>query len=155
MGSRASDLSLRKLREGDGIHERDGAKMRLPCRVAAVCTLLLGTTAASAHHSFSPVYDGTRTATVSGVVRSFQLVNPHAMMSVEVVDGAGKVVQWTIEFPGRLNLVNGGWTDDSVAVGERITVTGNPTHTGSSRLSFVEIKRADGTMLRAPAADRI
>ena len=72
---------------------------------------LLGTTAASAHHSVPPVYDGSRTVTVAGVVTAFRLVNPHALMAIDVADDAGKVVSREVEFDGRLNLTNGGWNE--------------------------------------------
>ena len=123
--------------------------------VAGAVVALLGASAASAHHAFAPVYDGTRSVTVEGVVKSFKFVNPHATMTVDVADEAGKVVQWTVEFDGRLNLENGGWTERSVSVNERIAVTGNPTRTGSPRMFFVQLKHSDGTMLRRPALARI
>jgi len=82
-------------------------------------------------------------------VTSFRLVNPHAMLTMDVTDDAGKVVKWTVEFAGRLNLTVSGWTDDTITAGERVTVTGNPTHTGSARLFFVQLVRADGTELRS------
>ena len=31
---------------------------------------------------------------------------------------------------------------------ERVTVTGNPTHSGSPRMFFIELERPDGTHLR-------
>ena len=123
---------------------------------ALVCSaLLLRLGLASAHHSFAPVYDGSRTVTVAGVVTAFHLVNPHAQMSVDVRDDAGKVVTWEVEFDGRLNLTNGGWSDDTIAVGERLNVTGNPTHTGSARMFFISLQRTDGTTLVRPAIARI
>ena len=115
----------------------------------AGAALLLSAAAASAHHSFAPVYDGSRTVTVAGTVTSFRLVNPHTMMTMDVADQAGNVVKWTVEFAGRLNLTVGGWTDDTISAGERVTMTDNPTHTGSPRLSFVLLVRNDGTELRA------
>lgn len=117
--------------------------------IPAIAALLLTSATAHAHHSFAPVYDGSRTATVAGTVTSFRLVNPHTMLTMDVTDEAGTLVKWTIEFPGRLNLTVGGWTDDTVSVGDRVSVTGNPTHTGSPRLSFLQLVRADGTELRA------
>jgi hypothetical protein len=117
--------------------------------------LILYTTLASAHHAFAPVYDGSRTVTVAGVVTSFRLVNPHAQMAVDVRDASGKVTSWEVEFDGRLNLTNGGWNDESVKVGERISVTGNPTHTASPRMFFLSLQREDGSSLRRPALDRI
>ena len=123
---------------------------------ALVCgAWLLCMDVASSHHAFAPVYDGGRTVTVAGVVTAFRLVNPHAQMSVHVTDDAGKVVTWNVEFDGRLNLTNGGWSDDTVAVGERLTITGNPTHTGSSRMFFISLQKADGTALLRPAIARL
>lgn len=125
-------------------------------RKHAVCAvLLLCCTGASAHHAFAPVYDGSKTVTVAGVVTAFRLINPHAQMLVEVKDAAGAVKSWDVEFDGRLNLTNAGWTDDTIKIGERITVTGNPTHTGSARLFFVRLQREDGTALLRPAVQRL
>ena len=83
-------------------------------RVIAILAILalLSASAAHAHHAFAPVYDGSKTVEIQGVVTSFKLVNPHATMAVDVPDPAGNVATWTIEFAGRLNLVNAGWTDD-------------------------------------------
>jgi hypothetical protein len=69
------------------------------------------------------------------------------MMFMDVTDGSGKVTKWTVEFAGRLNLSNVGWTADSIKSGERVTVTGNPTHTGSERVFFRKLVHADGTEL--------
>jgi len=48
---------------------------------------------------------------------------------------------------GRLNLSNRGWTADAIKSGERVTVTGNPTHSGSDRIGFKRLVRADRTEL--------
>src|SRR6266403_5008315 len=91
------------------------------------------------HHAFSPVYDDQRQITVTGVVTQFKFVNPHAMMFMDATDAAGKITKWTVEFSGRLNLSNVGWTERSIKSGERVTVTGNPTHTGSDRMAFKKL----------------
>jgi hypothetical protein len=116
--------------------------------------LMLGTETLSAHHSFAPVYDGSRQITVTGVVTQFRFVNPHAMMLMNVTDESGKVTQWTVEFAGSLNLSEVGWTADSIKAKERVAVTGNPTHTGSSRIFFRKLVRADGTELLDSGSQR-
>ena len=93
----------------------------------------------TAHHAFSPVYDGSKTVTIVGTLTDFRLVNPHAMMTVDVVDKAGKHVAWTVEMPGLLSLTRHGWTEKTVSVGDRLTISGNPTHTGSARVAFKRI----------------
>ena len=119
----------------------------------SVSLLLLFVTTSFSHHSFSAVYDGTKQTTVTGVVTQFRFVNP--MMSMHVTDESGEVIKWTVEFSGRLNLSNVGWTADSIKSGERVTVTGNPTHTGSDRMFFRKLVRADGTELLPAAPQRL
>jgi hypothetical protein len=121
---------------------------------SAVIVLLAYMSAVDSHHAFAPVYDASRTITIAGTVTEFRLVNPHSTLVVDVVDDAGNVVNWTVELAGRLNLTVGGWTENSIAVGENVTVTGNPTHTGSHRMAFTELIHADGTRLRPPSSDR-
>jgi Family of unknown function (DUF6152) len=99
------------------------------------------------HHSFAAVYDGTKETTIKGVVKQFRFVNPHAMMYLEATDPSGKVVKWAVEFDGRLNLSNFGWTADTIKSGEQLTVTGNPSHAEPNRMFFRKLVRADGTEL--------
>jgi len=110
-----------------------------------VPALAITASAATAHHAFAPVYDAQRTVTVQGVVTEFRFINPHALMSLDVTDQAGKLVKWTVEFDGVLNLSEGGWTDRTIVVGDRLTVSGNPTHANSPRMFFRKFVRADGT----------
>ena len=117
--------------------------------------LLLTVAVASAHHAFSPVYDEKRLVTAVGVVTQFKFVNQHAMMFMDATDESGKVVKWVVEFAGNLNLSEVGWTAESIKSGERVTVTGNPTHTGSQRMFFRKLVRADGTELLPGAAQRL
>jgi hypothetical protein len=117
--------------------------------------LLVMTTRVSSHHAFSPVYDEKRVITIEGVVEQFRFVNPHAMMFMSVTDKTGRVARWTVEFSGRLNLAEAGWTEDSIKTGERLKVTGNPTHKNSERIFFRRLVRADGTELLPGAAQRL
>ena len=120
----------------------------------AILVLLLAVRAVEAHHSFAPVYDAKRTIVVEGVVTEFRFINPHALMLMDVTDDSGKVVKWTVEFAGRLNLSEGGWNTSTVTPGQKVTVTGNPTHTNSPRMFFLQLVRADGSQLFPPAKAR-
>jgi hypothetical protein len=120
-----------------------------------VAVLMSGGIALAAHHSFAPVYDGSRQITVTGVVTQFRFVNPHAMMLMDVSDGSGKITKWTVEFAGSLNLSEAGWTAETIKARERVAVTGNPTHTGSSRMFFVKLVRADGSELLTSGGERL
>jgi hypothetical protein len=121
---------------------------RLHSSTIAFLLLVFGVPMVHSHHSFSGVYDGTHVVTLTGVVTQFKFVNPHALMLMDVTDESGKVSKWTVEFAGRLNLSEIGWTADSIKAKERVTVSGNPTHAaGLPRLAFVKIVKADGTVL--------
>lgn len=120
--------------------------------VLATVVIALSSGVALAHHAFSPVYDERRTVTIKGVVTEFRLINPHAMMTVDVVDPAGKHVAWTVEMAGLLSLSRHGWTKNTVSAGDQLTVTGNPTHTGSPRIFFTRIVLPDGKELVGPGA---
>jgi hypothetical protein len=126
-----------------------------PRRLLVVAALVLPVRAASAHHSFSAVYDEKQTISVTGVVTQFRFVNPHAMMYMDVTDDTGTVAKWAVEFAGRLNLSEVGWTADSIKSGERVTVTGNPAHTAPQRMAFRRIVRSDGTVLLPAAPQRL
>jgi hypothetical protein len=106
------------------------------------------------HHSFAAVYDGSKQVTVSGVVTLFKFVNPHAMAYMEVKDPSGKKTKWIVEFDGRLNLSNFGWTEHTIKPGEQLSVTGNPSHTEENRMFFVKLVRSDGTELLRGAIQR-
>ena len=127
---------------------------RLRPLMLVVLSTVVSIAVLSAHHAFSPVYDNKQTVTVSGVVTQFRFVNPHAFLSLDVTDDTGKTSKWTVEFAGRLNLTEIGWTADSLKAGERVSVTGNPTHTPSQQIAFVRIVKADGSVLLPAAAQR-
>src|SRR4051812_22606085 len=116
-------------------------------KLSVVVALLASVRVVSAHHSFSAVYDDKRTVSVTGVVTQFRFVNPHALMVMDVTDDSGKVARWTVEFAGRLNLSEVGWTADSIKNGERVVVTGNPAHSIPARLSFQRLVRPGGAVL--------
>jgi hypothetical protein len=129
--------------------------MTLQRTLLIVLSIVVFTTPAASHHAFSPVYDSKRTITVDGVVTEFRFVNPHAMMLMEVTDKSGKVAKWNVEFAGRLNLEEAGWSASTIKPGERVKVTGNPAWQSSQRMHFVKLVRADGSELEPGRAQRL
>lgn len=102
---------------------------------------------AFAHHSFAAQYDGSRTVTLEGTIKEFKFVNPHALAAIDVTDDKGVVQQWTVEFDGRLNLTNFGWTEATIRPGEQVKISGNPERTGVPRIFFSKLVRTDGTQV--------
>ena len=89
-----------------------------------------------------------------GVVSEFRLVNPHALVILESKDPNGKPQTWIVEFDGRLNLTTRGWTPETIAAGEHVTVYGNPARGDATRIWFLRLERPDGSVLLRPAIER-
>jgi hypothetical protein len=52
--------------------------------------------------------------------------------------------------PGLLSLTRHGWTEKTVAVGDGLTISVNPTHTGSARVAFKRIVLPNGKEMLDP-----
>ena len=78
----------------------------------------------AAHHSFDAEYDSKKIATVIGYVTKLDWVNPHAYVFIDAKDEAGAVASYKIEMGPPYALVRGGWSRDTVKVGDKVTVDG-------------------------------
>lgn len=102
---------------------------------------------ADAHHS-AVMFDTTRDITVEGVVTRYEWRNPHVYMAVHTLDANGEAFEQQIEAgaPSILNPL--GLTPDSVVLGERVTVHGNPNRRGAGRIMLgMYLTREDGSQL--------
>ena len=100
--------------------------------------------AASAHHSISAVYDGTRQQRIEGVVAEFQFVNPHPFVIV-TVDAEGGGESWRLEMDNRFELADIGMTSATLKPGDRVVVTGSLGRTEPRTLYIRQLDRpADG-----------
>jgi hypothetical protein len=99
----------------------------------------------AAHHANS-AFDRSQSVTVTGVVKRWQFINPHAGLFIEVTDDSGKVVEWASEFQGTLDLYrNFSWNKDTFKPGDTVTVTGFPARDGSATMGARIVVFADGS----------
>ena len=86
----------------------------------AVSILLCGIVAAplpvSAHHNFAAHYRGDETIELSGVVKEFRFINPHARVYIEVENDRGEIEQWMAEGDASVALRRSGWVPDQRAL---------------------------------------
>jgi len=112
---------------------------------------------AFAHHSRSN-YDMDTYREYDGIVVEFAWSNPHAFIVIEVADAAGQPMQLLLEMNSKPILTGMGWTKQSVAVGDRIHVRGNPDRRAGRKQLFVAyIVNRDGEKLWSfgrPRAER-
>ena len=107
-----------------------------------------------AHHS-NVAYEVTKVITVTGVVKSFEWVNPHTWLHLAVQDEKGGMAEWAAEGRAPGILLRAGWTKASLKPGERVTVDMSPAKDGSKVAIIARVTKADGTILsNQPNFDR-
>ena len=107
-----------------------------------------------AHHSFRAEFDATKSKEFVGTVTMVEWFNPHARFYIDVKDEAGGVTNWNFELGSPLQLHRQGWRQDSLKVGDQITVEGYLAKDGSKMASASKITLADGrTVFNGSSAD--
>jgi len=99
-----------------------------------------------AHHS-AAMFEQTKTITVEGVVKEWQLTNPHSWLLVEVTGKDGKVVVWGFEAEGPSTLLRAGIKPSDLKAGTKLTITGRPMKDGQPAAIWESAVRADGKKL--------
>ena len=110
-------------------------------------SILLMAGGVQAHHSHAPFYNLDEIVEITGGVKSFRLINPHPEIVIEVTGSDGEpaeVIVYAQAYAGQMREL-GGWTEDSVKIGQTITVVGHP---GRSSVSSVM-----GQTMTTPSGD--
>ena len=135
--------------------------MRFFLSLALVGSLLMLAVPLEAHHSASSFWHTDRIVEIEGVVKSINIVNPHPEMVVEVTDANGEKADWYISGGGNASaMIRAGWTDDTIPVGEKVKIQGQPSRREGARallsgdvttedgvvvsFGFIQIEGADG-----------
>ena len=113
-----------------------------------LCSILLGTVALSAHHSFAAQYDADKPITLTGTVVRIDWTNPHFHFYIDVKDDKGAVTQWAFEgYPPNM-LVRQGWKKDvSLKPGMVVTVMGWRARVEPNLAAAREVTFPDGSKL--------
>ena len=100
-----------------------------------------------AHHA-SAAYADKPMEFKNVTITKFSWINPHSLIYFDAKDANGNVVNWTCETaaPQALRLI--GWTKESFAPGDVVTITLNPAKNGNPAGRLNKMVLADGTVLR-------
>lgn len=126
--------------------------MKKVCMKGALWALIGASTIAGpalAHHSYA-MFDATRTVTIKGTVKKWELINPHSFLFVTVVDKSGHEQEWGMEAPGPNTLLRAGWTRQTIKPGEKVTVELNPLRDGRTGGNLRKITLPDGRFVCTP-----
>jgi hypothetical protein len=98
-----------------------------------------------AHHSIAGVYDSAQRRQIKGVVTEFQFVNPHPFVVVEVASSEGPAQVWRLEMDNRRELVEIGFTSDTIRPGDAIVASGSLARRTPNNLYISRLDRpSDG-----------
>ena len=111
-------------------------------------------TPALPHHS-NVAFEVNKIITLTGEVTEFRWVNPHTWVGLNVDDGKGGKVLWSIEGRAPGVLLRAGWSRTSIKSGDTITIDFSPAKDGSKTGLIARVTKADGTILaNAPPAEQ-
>jgi hypothetical protein len=92
------------------------------------------------------MFDQRKMITLDGTVHEFQWTNPHAFIELDV-GSANRAKRWSIELNSPNNLTRQGWRRTSLKSGDKISVRVAPLRNGQPGGLFLDLTKADGSML--------
>ena len=118
-------------------------KNGLTACIAVMVGLLVVSTPVSAHHGLA-AYDMKKMLALKGTVTTWDLRNPHSILSFDVKDDKGTVQHWSVETHNPRALIEIGWTKETLKPGDQVTVYFHPAKNGSTVGDLVKVVFANG-----------
>jgi hypothetical protein len=105
--------------------------------------VLLAGAPVSAHHSFAAEFDADKPITLSGIVTKVEWTNPHVWFYINVKDEkTGAVTNWGAEMGPPHGLQRRGWRQNTLKIGDAVTVAGSMAKNGARRMNASKVTLA-------------
>ena len=102
---------------------------------------------ARAHHSFIGRFDLQTVTEIQGEVTDLAWRNPHAYLGVRTIAADGSATDWSIETSSLTVLRRMGIEENTIKVGDRIRLAGNPSVSGKKEMYARNVLLPDGREL--------
>ena len=106
----------------------------------------------TAHHS-AAAQDFSKRVEMQGVVKSWQIMNPHGKLAIQVSDAKGTRTI-TLETHSRNNVYRAGYRDGMIKAGDKLKVYIAPNRDGSDGGYLVAFETAAGEKVGLDASQR-
>jgi hypothetical protein len=122
---------------------------------ASVAFLLAGAQVpAMGHHSFAAEFDANQPVSFTGIVTRVDWRNPHIWIYIDATDSEGRVTHWEVEGGAPNSLFRAGWRQDSVKIGDTVTVEGFRARRKENAANMRSMIGPDGKRLFSGQAER-
>jgi hypothetical protein len=123
---------------------------------SALATVILMTLATQVHaHHSAAAYDTQQEVKITGAITEYRFKNPHVYMTLLVKKPDGSVAPMEVEAGAASVLGPLGFNKDSVAVGDVVTISGNPSrNSGDRAILGKDLYKRDGTYYPLNIASR-
>jgi hypothetical protein len=117
--------------------------------IVALCVVVLSgaATSVSAHHGVA-WYDYAKTVTAKVTVTQFEWINPHCKIYFDTTDNRKILRHWVVEMHPPNNLLDHGWTRQTLHPGDEISLTFRPAKNHSTTGLLEEVTLPNGVTLR-------
>ena len=126
--------------------------MRTASIALAIVLILSIGISATAHHSAAG-QDFTKRVELQGVVKSWQIMNPHGKLVIEVTDAKGTRTL-ELETHSRNNVYRSGYRDGMIKAGDKIKVYVAPNRDGTDGGYLVAFETTAGDKVGLDASQR-
>lgn len=118
----------------------------LPAALVAACMLVAGT-AIRAHHAFAAEFDVKKPITLTGTLKTWEMINPHSWFHVEVKEKDGKTAVWMVEGGSPNQLMRNGVTKNTIKPGTELVIDAYQAKDGTKKAVGRNFVLADGSRL--------
>ena len=113
----------------------------------AVAGLLATALPLWAHHAFASEFDATKPLTLQGVLKKWEMINPHSWFHIDVKGPDGQTTEWMIEGGSPNVLIRAGVTKNTVKVGTELTIEAYQAREGTNKAVGRNFVLPDGSRL--------
>ena len=100
--------------------------------VSAVLFVIAAAVPASAHHAVNAQFEPDKLVEMTGVLRKFELINPHSYLHMDVKNDKGEYEEWSFETGAPAALRHAGIASkDALKIGETYKMSVHPSRDGT------------------------